>query len=360
MEIKIMTQKQKVHLTNLLRETIKDLRKTNNKRGDVLSKELDRGASYVSQLENGKIREIEFDLLDSMFQLIAGLKGNYYNDFIRNYIYDIISNAPAKEYLYSEKWIHIFVMQNFQIDVSDTIIKVIKRKLEQANCTPEQLVKKINQNVFQRQWADLKREPNKLYVDISSSSYDNYNIYTDITYSLPENYVSLILSKETSAISYIFMDGILKNLYTLESNDYSGAFKKTEKILFDNGFFDTIEIYEKLHNLSHSQQPLNIEDAGDKDTFTFYDDVIVNYNKKYKQLKEKAFEKLNYAFDRYKDEHTSYACETLEKIIDNMDGDLGLIMAIISSPLNTLPKDLKHFFWEDFKSLIERYSQYKK
>ena len=57
-------QKQKVRLTDLLRDTIKDLRKTYNKRGDVLSKELDRGASYVSQLENGKIRDIEFDLLD--------------------------------------------------------------------------------------------------------------------------------------------------------------------------------------------------------------------------------------------------------------------------------------------------------
>lgn len=353
-------QKQKVQLTDLLRNTIKDLRKAYNKRGDVLSKELDRGASYISQLENGKIRDVEFDLLNNIFQLIVGLKGKYYDNYIHDYIYDIINNTPAKEYLYNEKWIHIFVMQNFQINIPDSIIKIISKKLEQANYTPEQLVVRINQNVFQRHWADLKREPNKLYVDISSSSYDNYNIYTDITYSLPENYVALILSKETASISYIFMDGILKNLYTLESNDYSGAFKKTDKILFDNGFFDTIEIFENLHKLSHSQQPFNIEDAGDKDSFTFYDEVIVNYNKKYTQLKEKAFEKLNYAFDRYKDEHTSYACETLEKIIDNMDGDLGLIMAIISSPLNTLPKDLKHFFWEDFKSLLERYSQYKK
>ena len=351
-------QKQKVRLTDLLRDTIKDLRKTYNKRGDVLSKELDRGASYVSQLENGKIRDIEFDLLDTMFQRIIGLSGDYYNDFIQKYIRDIITNIQSKELLYNEEWIHIYVMQNFQIDISDGIIEIIEKKLDQVGYTPEQLVKKINQNVFQHQWMDVKRELNKLYVNISGSNYDNYSVYTDITYSLEEDYVAKILSKETTTISYIFMDGILKNLYSIENSDMAGAIAKTEKILFDNGFFDTIELFENSHNLSHSQQPLNIEDTGSEDLFTFYDDVIVNYNEKYKQLKEKAMEKLDYAFDRYKQENSSYACETLEKILNNMDGDLGLVVALLSSPINTLPTGMKHYFFDDFKALIDRYSKH--
>lgn len=360
MEMIIMAQiqKQKVCLTDLLKKTIRDLRKSHNKRGDVLSRELDRGASYVSQLENGKIKDIEFDLLNKMFQLIIGLNGNYYNNYMQKYICDIIDSISSRELLYNEDWIHIFVMQNFQIEIPDTIVEVISKKLDQAGYTPEQFVKKINQNIFQCQWSDIKRETNKLYVSISRSNYDNYSIYTDITYSLPEDYISKILSKETTSTSYIFMDGILKNLYVLESDNQSTAFDKAEKLLFDNGFFNTIEIFESLHKLSHSQQPFNINASGSEDIFTFYDDVIVNYNEKYNQLKEKAFEKINYAFDRYKDEHTAYACETLEKIIENMDGDLGLIMAILSSPLSILPKDLRRFFWNDFKSLIERYSQY--
>lgn len=362
MEMIIMAQiqKQKVRLTDLLRDNIKDLRKAYNKRGDVLSKELDRGASYVSQLENGKIKDIEFDLLDAMFQRIIGLSGDYYNDFIQKYISDIITNIQSKELLYNEEWIHIYVMQNFQIEISDTIIDIIEKKLDQVGYTPEQLVKKINQNVFQHQWMNVKRELNKLYVNISGSNYDNYSVYTDITYSLEEDYVAKILSKETTTISYIFMDGILKNLYSIGNNDMAGAIKKTEKILFDNGFFDTIEIFENSHDLSHSQQPLNIEATGNEDMFTFYDDVIVNYNEKYKQLKEKAMGKLDYAFDRYKQENSSYACETLEKILNNMDGDLGLVVALLSSPINTLPTGMKHYFFDDFKALIERYSKYQK
>ncbi|MBQ4523771.1 MAG: hypothetical protein IJA10_12585 [Lachnospiraceae bacterium] len=349
-------QKQKVKLTDLLKETIKDLRKTYNKRGDILSKELDRGASYVSQLENGKIKDIEFDLLNLMFQHIVGLTGNDYNNYIQKYIFEIINNMSSRELLYSEEWIHIFTMQILQIDISDDIIEIIKKKLEQVQYTPEQFVKKINQNIFNRQWFDIKREVNKLYVHISSSNYDNYSTYTDITYSLPEDYVAKILSKEITSISFIFMDGILKNLYTLETDDKAGAIKKTEKILFDNGFFDTIEIFENLHNLSHQQQPLkvDIQDA-DTDLFTFYDEVIVNYNEKYEKLKQQAIEKLDYAFERYRQEHRSYACETLEKILDNMDGDLGLIMVILSSPLNNIPRDMRHFFWEDCKALIESY-----
>lgn len=351
-------QKQKVKLTDLLRNTIKDLRKTYNKRGDILSKEIDRGASYVSQLENGKIKDIEFDLLNLMFQHIVGLTENDYNNYIQKYIFEIISNLSSKESLYKEEWIHIFTMQVFQIDISDSIIEIIKKKLEQVQYTPEQFVRKINQNIFHRQWYDIKREVNKLYVNISSSNYDNYSTYTDITYSLPEDYVSKILSKEITSINFIFMDGILKNLYTLETDDKAGAIKKTEKILFDNGFFDTIEIFENLHNLSHQQQPFNVDMQDvDTDLFTFYDEVIVNYNKKYEQLKKQAMEKLDYGFERYKQEHRSYACETLEKVLDNMEGDLGLIMAILSSPLINIPRDERHWFWEDCKALIERYAK---
>lgn len=353
-------QKQKVQLTKLLRDKIRDLRKSYNKRGDVLSKELDRGASYISQLENGKIRDIEFDLLDSLFQHIIGLSGNDYESYITKYIYNIISNTQSKDLLYKEEWIHIFVMQKFQYNIPNQLVQIIEKKLLQIDYSPEQLVKKINQNPFQHYWSDTKREENKLYVTIYGEDYDNYFIYTDITYSFPLDYVAKILSKTITKISYIYMDGILRILYYVENEDTAGSIKKAKKILFDNNFFDTIEIFENTHKLSHIQQPLNLTATGNEDIFTFYDDVIVNYNEKYNQLKKTALEKLEYAFDRYKEEHTSYACETLEKIIDNMNDDLGLITAIISSPINSLPRNLRQDFWDDFKELLKKYSKQSK
>ena len=55
MSIKSISLHQKVSLTPLLKNTIKTLRKERNKRGDIISKQLGKGASYISQIENNKI-----------------------------------------------------------------------------------------------------------------------------------------------------------------------------------------------------------------------------------------------------------------------------------------------------------------
>lgn len=348
-------QKQKVKLTDLLRTTLKNLRKSYNKRGDVLSQELYRGASYISQIENGKIKDIEFDSINNIFQHIVELTGNDYDIFIQRFITNIISNIKSKELLYKEDWIHIFVLQKFQINISDQLIKIINNKIKQLNYSAEQVVKVINENRFNSTWYDTIREENKLYVNIDNHDYDNYYIYTDITYKLPEDFISDILNKKITTISYIFIKCIIETLYLLETNDRPGSIRKSEKILFDNDFFNPVEIFENTHSITHAQQPLNIKISDNQDTFTFYDDVLINYNEKYNHLKKEAFEKLDYAFTRYKTEHASYACETLENIINNMDDDLGLIMALLSSNLRDIPRDMKSYFWEDFKKLIETY-----
>ena len=38
-----------------------------------------------------------------------------------------------------------------------------------------------------------------------------------------------------------------------------------------------------------------------------------------------------------------------------MNDDLGLITAMISSPINSLPKDLRQDFWNDYKELLLKY-----
>ena len=54
-----------VQLTAYLRSILKDLRKNSNLRGDTLSKELKKGASYLYQIEAGKIKETSLDNLTS-------------------------------------------------------------------------------------------------------------------------------------------------------------------------------------------------------------------------------------------------------------------------------------------------------
>ena len=73
MASKISAKKQRVALTDLLQNTIKTLRKEHNIRGDILSKKIGKGASYISQIENGKMREIDFDIILEIFHAIINL-----------------------------------------------------------------------------------------------------------------------------------------------------------------------------------------------------------------------------------------------------------------------------------------------
>ena len=90
MSNKISIKRQKVLLTPLLQDTIKNLRKKYNKRGDNLSKQLQKGASYISQIENGKIKEIEFDSLLEIFHLILNMPNESFFNFMNDYINEII------------------------------------------------------------------------------------------------------------------------------------------------------------------------------------------------------------------------------------------------------------------------------
>ena len=86
-----------IELTENLRSTIRDLRKSKKKRGDELSKELGKGASYISQIENGKIKEIDFALLNKIFRKITDLSDDEYAEYMDNLIDDSMAHMTKEE-----------------------------------------------------------------------------------------------------------------------------------------------------------------------------------------------------------------------------------------------------------------------
>ena len=87
-----------------------------------------------------------------------------------------------------------------------------------------------------------------------------------------------------------------------------------------------------------------------------YDNVIPNNSKRYEDLKTDALEKIVYAFDKYKEKDISYACNIMEKIIRNIDSDLGLIISILASELSNLDVSTKLTFWDEYKKLVQKFS----
>lgn len=185
----------------LLQDKIKTLRKKNSKRGDDLSRQLEKGAAYISQIENGKIKEIEFDTLIQIFQLILNLSGTAFNNYMRNYIENILMDI-TKDDLIKEYWIHLFVVQEIQYPVTDFIREFISKKLSEHNKTPQELTSKINMNYQLNDIYPYTTDhyiPNKAYVNaLCTGTYNDeeYSLTVWVHYDLERDFISKSCQKQ--------------------------------------------------------------------------------------------------------------------------------------------------------------------
>lgn len=330
-----------IELTDNLRQTIRDLRKKKKKRGDELSKELGKGASYISQIENGKIKEIDFDLLDEIFRKITDLPESQYNEFLDNLLNNVSSHL-TKEELQHEKWMHQFNHEVRQYPIPDALIEFIQNSLYKLNYTPEEFVKIINQN---RGLENISLpEPNKLQIEIVDSGNGSFGVYSSIRFEFPEDFISKIISKETKTINYVNMQGILFNIFLSEGCSFEDAHKKTDALLYENKFY-TIKQRNKIIRDTLKEKTEKNE------SFTFYDIQPTDYDRQYAKIKSEINDGLNFL----RDKNIVYACERLDELVKNMHDDLGLIIAIMSCPIYKIDDHQKHSFWADYQNLVKSY-----
>lgn len=331
-----------IELTENLRTTIRDLRKKKKKRGDELSKELGKGASYISQIENGKIKEIDFNLLDEIFHRITDLPGKEYTNFI-NSLLDNAASHMTEEELQHEKWVFQFDYEIRKYPISDALIKFIKDKLLELNYTPEEFVALINEN---RELADDNSidESNKVKIDIFDRGNGSYGVISSIKFDLPQNFISDILSKKTTTINYVNMQGILFNIFISEGCSTEDAQEHANTLLDQNQFY-TIR---KRNELIRNNLKAKMEQHGD---FNFYDIQPTDYDKQYMKIRHD----ITRCFDIVKDRDILYACDRLQKIAKNMHFDLGLAIALMSSPICKIPATQKKTFWNDYKEFLSKY-----
>lgn len=351
-------RKQKVNVTSLLQNSLKQMRKEFNKRGDILSKELGKGASYISQLENGKIKEIEYDFLLDIFHTITRMSEDPFISYFTKFVNSVISSCETKKSLLYEDWIHIFVVQDIPHHITPWIKDFIENKLSTSGHAPEDLVQDINcirglRNNLSS-YDDLT--PNKAYVSAHEDHFDEtFSLYINVFYILDKNYISDILNDKIDSINYINMKVIFETLFLFDNSfDLADAYEKTIKIMKDNQFYDTFELFDSF-SLGESSNNTK-EEATSPNEFRFYDDLVLNYREKYSQLKDELFEKMDYALQQYYSANHAYSCEVMEVIMKNLNTDPGLVLALLSSPLHKISLDNRHYFMDDYRNLIDRYS----
>ncbi|MCM1162000.1 MAG: helix-turn-helix domain-containing protein [Roseburia sp.] len=329
-------------LTENLRQTIRDLRKKKKKRGDELSKELGKGASYISQIENGKIKEIDFDLLSEIFHKITDLPENEYNNFLNKLLDDAVSHMTKDELLH-EKWMHQFNHELRMFPITDSIISFIISSLISLGYSSQEFIDIVNEN---RSLEGIEiTEPNKLNIEVIDRGNGNFGIISSIRFELPIDFLDKIISKQTQTINYINMEGIIFNLFLLlNGNNIEDAHAQTDKVLYDNHFF-TIEERNNLIRAKVEEKVKNNEN------FTFYDVQPTDYDKEYTKLIEDIEDGLGYL----RDKDIVYTCKRLKQLSINMHDDLGFTIAIMSAPLSKIADEKKHDFWNKYLELIKSF-----
>lgn len=330
-----------VNLTEHLRNTIRDLRKEKKKRGDELSKEIGKGAAYISQIENGKIKEIDLSLLNKIFHKITDLSGEEYNNFLDDLLNETVCHMTQEE-LEHEEWVARFNYELRKIPITDSLVEFIKDKLDELNYTPEEFVNIINENRGLQD--DTITEENKLIIKIIDLGNGNFGVSQSIRFNLPHDFIAKILSKETKTINYINMEGIIFNLVLFDNNSVEDASKKAEQLLYDNQFY-TIQERNKL---VHDNLNKKIEND---DSFEFYDIQPTDFDKHYVKLKSEMMS----GFDALRDRNIDYTCNRLEKMLKNMHYDLALFTAISAAPIYKIDLDKRNDFWKDYQELIKKY-----
>lgn len=345
-----------VQLTPYLREILKTLRKKNNVRGDVLSKQINKGAAYISQIESGKVKEIRIELLTDIFKKITNISDQNFPNFIINLI-DYIITAHNLETLESEDWIQIYDYEYRMYSIPDSLRAYISHTMQQYNLTPQQLIHRMNN---QRIRGYLKAPINTVLYPINFDFTNPHSTpgFYYVRFKLSPDYIDDILYRHQK-INYAFMAGILYYIhidYTFENI----CLKKCHSILYDTGFFTVCERYDKyfkektfedfiLNDLSNSssQKEFTVESPNPKCFSSLSDQDNFQCSTFINQIEDHL--KSLYRKD------PSYALAVLNSTCTNMINDITLTSALMASPINAISSTLKTSFWNDYQQLLNQY-----
>lgn len=345
-----------VQLTPYLRDVLKTLRKKNNVRGDVLSKQINKGAAYISQIESGKVKEINIDVLTTIFQNITNVSDQNFPNFIIDLIDHLISAHDLKTFE-SEDWIQMYDFEYRLYSIPDYLTRYLEKTLQEYGITSEKLIQRMNKQKI-RGWHNAPYNKvlypiNFNFINPRSSSEFYY-----VRFKLPTDYLDSVMYN-SQKINYAFMAGILYYIY-IDSTFENICLQKCHSLLYDAGFFTVCERYDKsmfqkdLDNYIYNTSNYNTH----KDTYHEFDPTEVFYNSfsEHSELQySPLLKQIAQFFDMLYTKNPSLALTTLNSIYTNLNNDPGLSCALISSPIHTIPISLKKDFWAEYQALINKY-----
>lgn len=326
--------------TKALRDTIRSLRKEYNIRGDKLSKELGRGAAYISQVESGKIKHIELRNIRNIFYRISTVSGKNFNTFIAELIDKNYSCTSSLD-LEQEKWLFFLDYKIREFPIPDSIITYITEhfqkldysslKLAFLNTKYSCMINKILEH------SKYKYTSLKFLVE---NEFDNQ----DLEYTL-NHIIRNIISRAFISLSYIEIEIALYYLFLLEDCPVEEIWSKTHKLLYDNGFITVSDHYGFVGELANTAE--NICEINSSSSDLLYEEYLSSKNC------------IASIFDFAYNKDSELTVQKLIEIKNNLICDPFFVLILMSQDLTQLKGqsiEKKKEFISELKKLIEKYS----
>jgi len=292
----------KVKLTEELSQVLKNTRNNNEIKSEDLAKYINRSVPFISKLENKKAEKIDLDILIKIFEFFIK-KSKFPEDFIKKLLDKTLIEFSPEE-VRKQQWFQIFDLEIRKFMIPDSLIILIKDKLNRIDVSLDQAIIKMN----------LDEEIRKILTEI--------------------------LNRNCIYVNYITMQEIIKTFYKLENYSEDEISMRTSNILEENGFITSIKNNE-LFRKEKRNEKLNV-------ILNKYDDEnIIIINKLMKHI------------SILSDWNIDYVNEKLSDLNDSFDMDSSFILAIIGnkfSKLRTLKKEDRKRFLYELSSLIDKFA----
>ncbi len=332
----------KVNITKELAEKIKELRIINKVKAVDLADHIKKSSAYITKLENGDIKTLDYDELLTIFNFISK------NEDDLGRIIDKLSLELDSKDLEDQTWFMNFDTVERRIPIPNGLIDYINKKISDLGLTISYVVDYVNKN---EDLLDIisehKIDINKYESNLWHTEYIDGKPISFIVMKLNLNEIINILEKKQDTSNYATIQGILYNLFRLE-HGLNNPLPEEENIRIKK---EVIKILNSFKFYSSAEKSKVLETAATKQEF----DSLLN---EFDITNQKLINELLGYISFLSDFNVKYTNEKLTLLNRNFKWDASYILAIASLPfyeLENISKSLKSNLLNDIRKLVDEY-----
>ena len=338
-EVKIMA---KVNITKELAEKIKESRIINKVKAVDLAEHIKKSSAYITKLESGDIKTIDYDELLTIFNFISKDEDDL------SKIVDKLSLELDTKDLEDQTWFMNFDTVERKIPIPSDLIDYINKKIFDLGLSISYIVDYVNKNndlidIINRHNIDANKIKSNLW---HTELIDDKPIFF-IAMKLNLNEIVEIFEKRQDTSNYVTIQSILYNVFRLE-HGLNNPLSDEENVRMKN---EVVKILNSFKFYSSVEKSRILDTATTKYEF----DSLLN---EFDIANQKLINEFLGYISFLSDFNVKYTNEKMTLFNRNFKWDSSYILAISSLPfyeLENMSKSLKSNLLNDIRKLVDEY-----